>query len=181
MLVAATVLWLGEFVWFRSPEPQAEVRKPASFAVVSGAIIGSIALSIALRAAAMGPIPDRWLSLSTTTGAVCAVLGAVLRYWAIHELGPAFSRTVTVRADQALASKGPYRMLRHPLYLGLLLLTTGISLFIGSLLGLLLTLVALPLALHLRIVEEERLMEEVIGDRYRTWKQDRYRLIPYLY
>ncbi|GAB7142936.1 methyltransferase family protein [Mycobacterium riyadhense] len=88
--------------------------------------------------------------------------------------------TVTVEAGQKLATDGLYKLVRHPMYLGNVVLMTGIPLALGSYWALLI-LVPGVLVLVFRILDEEKLLtEELVG--YREYRQRvRYRLVPYVW
>lgn len=61
-------------------------------------------------------------------GLVILLAGLVLRGWSIMTLGEYFTGSVAVSSDQPVVTAGPYRVLRHPSYSGLLLIMTGIGL-----------------------------------------------------
>ena len=71
------------------------------------------------------PTPTTWL-----VGGAAMLLGESLRLWAAAWIGPA-ARTSTVNATRLL-TRGPYARLRHPLYLGNLLLTVGFAAASGA-------------------------------------------------
>ena len=81
---------------------------------------------------------------------------------------------------QQVISTGVYGFVRHPLYLGCLLMMLGSPLLVGSLYGLLLSLIGLVI-LAVRILgEEAMLIEELAG--YAAYKQQvTYRLIPFVW
>jgi protein-S-isoprenylcysteine O-methyltransferase Ste14 len=96
-------------------------------------------------------------------------------------LGLAISANVTFRRvgtpanpyqpTTALASGGPYRFSRNPMYLGLVLMTVGLGLVLDSM-WFLLVAVAVMLALrNLVIVHEERYLEGKFGDEYREYSK----------
>ena len=87
------------------------------------------------------------------------------------------SANITVEADQPLVSTGLYGVVRHPMYLGALIMMVGTPLALDSLWGLLVVVVALPV-LAARILDEEKmLVEELAGYREYT-TQVRSRLLP---
>ncbi len=88
--------------------------------------------------------------------------------------------TVTVESEQTLVSTGLYRLVRHPMYTGNVILLVGIPLALGSYWGLVLVLPGL-IALVLRIRDEEALLEQELNG-YRDYEQQvHYRLVPYLW
>lgn len=90
------------------------------------------------------------------------------------------SRTIAVDAGQKVVTSGPYRHLRHPMYLGAIVMYLAGPIALGSYWALLPALL-LPVVLAARILDEERLLvEELPGYREYTAKT-RYRLIPGLW
>lgn len=85
--------------------------------------------------------------------------------------------TIRVEADQPLVSTGLYGLVRHPMYLGTMIMMIGIPPALDSLWGLLGVAVAVPV-LAARILDEEKMLDaELAGYREYT-HQVRYRLIP---
>jgi protein-S-isoprenylcysteine O-methyltransferase Ste14 len=125
--------------------------------------------------------PGRWKPAVFWTGIGVMLLGLALRAWAVATLGAAFRTTIETDENQRVVTKGPYRLVRHPSYGGLLLICCGygvavqnwLSLFIG---------VALPLAalLH-RIRLEEAALAEELGPEYRAYQKRTKKLIPWIW
>src|SRR2546429_4926984 len=61
-------------------------------------------------------------------GVVLFVAGLLLRWWAIITLGRFFTADVTIEEDHELVERGPFRVLRHPSYAGVLLAFAGFAL-----------------------------------------------------
>ncbi len=81
---------------------------------------------------------------------------------------------------QRVITTGVYSFVRHPLYLGVALLMVGAPLLVGSVYGLLISLIAL-LILAGRILGEEKMMVEEL-EGYEAYKQKvKYRLIPFVW
>lgn len=90
------------------------------------------------------------------------------------------SRIVEVDAGQTVVSTGVYGIVRHPMYVGVMMMWIPIPIALGSYWGLV-PLATIPLALVLRILNEEAvLLRELPGYREYCGKT-RYRLIPYLW
>ena len=114
-------------------------------------------------------------------GMVILVAGLVLRGWSIMTLGEYFTGYVAVSADQPVVTAGPYRVLRHPSYTGLLLAFAGLGLTAANWVSLA-GVVILPLvALLWRIHAEERALLATLGDRYRSYAAQHKRLIPLIW
>ena len=116
-----------------------------------------------------------------TVGLVILVAGLVLRGWAIMVLGDYFTGRVMVSADQPVITAGPYRLLRHPSYTGLLLACAGVGLTSANWASLA-AIVVLPLAAVLwRIHAEESALLGTLGDRYRVYAAQHKRLVPLIW
>jgi protein-S-isoprenylcysteine O-methyltransferase Ste14 len=115
-----------------------------------------------------------------TFGIGVAVLwsGIALRVSAVWSLGRYFRREVTIEEGQTVYRGGPYRWVRHPAYLGDLLISFGFGLALGSWIGAAAAL-ALTLVGHLpRIRVEEEALSRAFGDSYEEFARGRARLVP---
>ncbi|GAK09248.1 probable transmembrane protein [Geomicrobium sp. JCM 19038] len=114
-------------------------------------------------------------------GVVLFGFGIFLRYWSIKSLGNAFTRGIDAKQDMILSSKGPYQLLRHPLYVGLGLIVLGFALFMQSPVAMMLSVSLFPIALWARIRKEESALELTLKGRYDQWKKKRWVVIPWIY
>ena len=146
-------------------------------------IVGTIAavlVAIALAPLATPGSPlrlpgDPWIAAA---GLPVVWAGLVIRFWAVRELGHAFRTTVEVHDGQDVVDTGPYRLVRHPSYTGLLLIAAGFGLGGGNWPGLALCVVLPALATLRRIRVEENEMIEVLGEPYRDYVTRTKRLFP---
>jgi protein-S-isoprenylcysteine O-methyltransferase Ste14 len=116
----------------------------------------------------------RWL------GVMLFAAGGALRIWPVFVLGHRFSGLVAIQPGHTLVTSGPYRFIRHPSYLGLLVNSLGWSLAFRSGVGVLLTsLLILPLIA--RIHAEEKLLRTQFGDEYNAYCAHTWRLILAIY
>jgi protein-S-isoprenylcysteine O-methyltransferase Ste14 len=88
--------------------------------------------------------------------------------------------TITVEDGQPLVSSGLYRLVRHPLYVGALIMMVGTPLALGSYWGLVAIIPGL-LALAVRIEDEERMLLDDLDGYEQYMKDVRYRLVPYVW
>ena len=105
-------------------------------------------------------------------------LGLAIRVWAVVTLGRSFRTTVEVDAGQAVVSHGPYRLIRHPSYTGILLILAGYGLAVGDSPALALCLVLPAVSTLRRIQVEETELTRVLGQPYQTYRDRTKRLIP---
>jgi protein-S-isoprenylcysteine O-methyltransferase Ste14 len=110
-------------------------------------------------------------------GLVLYACGFLLMHWAEAHLGRLFSVQVELQEGHRLVTDGPYRLVRHPRYLGVLLFLPGIALVFRSWLALAL---AAPLLLVLlwRIADEEVLLREAFGPEWDAYSRQTARLLP---
>lgn len=88
--------------------------------------------------------------------------------------------TVEKFEGQTVISTGPYALVRHPMYTGVLIMIIGIPLALGSWWGLAILALTIP-GLVWRILDEEKLLEKDLPG-YREYEQKmQYRLVPYLW
>jgi protein-S-isoprenylcysteine O-methyltransferase Ste14 len=94
-------------------------------------------------------------------------------------LGRNWSGIVTVKRDHELIRSGPYALVRHPIYTGLLLAILGTAVAIGEWRGLIaFALIAAGFVIKLRT--EERFMSETFGEQYARYRAEVPALIPFL-
>lgn len=157
--------------------PRAETRT-AQKIIITGSFLGLFATMVfsALdHRFGWSPVPA-WLSV---IGDVLVAVGLGIAMLVVIQNGyPA--ATVTVEADQTLASDGLYKFVRHPMYVGNVIMMLGIPLALGSYWGLFF-LIPGAMVLVLRILDEEKLLtQELTG--YREYAQRvHYRLVPYIW
>ena len=113
-------------------------------------------------------------------GISLVIIGIVVRQWAVFTLGRFFTLTVGIQKDQKVVDYGPYRFVRHPSYLGLLITLTGIGLALQSWEGTLTMVGISGLAIGYRIHIEEKVLVSELGDDYVQYMKRTKRLIPFV-
>jgi protein-S-isoprenylcysteine O-methyltransferase Ste14 len=118
------------------------------------------------------------LALSVEVGIVLAgvfLVGVTLRAWAIHELGAQYSHRVVRISQNGLINSGPYRVLRHPAYAGMLLANIGFVTYFARPASIA-ALAVLVAAILWRISVEEDVL--VTSPGYREFASTRRRILP---
>jgi protein-S-isoprenylcysteine O-methyltransferase Ste14 len=109
------------------------------------------------------------------------VLGVGIRVWAAITLGTYYTTTLMMSEGQKVVTSGPYTFIRHPGYLGEIMIWTGFAV-VSSNLVLFLLLPAMFVAVYLyRISAEERMLMKELGDDYVRYQHRTHRLIPSVY
>ena len=106
--------------------------------------------------------------------------GLLFTVWARIHIGRNWSGTVTIKEGHELITSGPYAIVRHPIYAGLLLAFVGSGLARGEWRGVLAVVIAF-LALWRKLRLEERWMREQFGPAYQAYSQRVAALIPFLF
>lgn len=154
--------------------PAAESR-PAQRIIITltiGLVFATLALSAVDHRFGWSTVPV-WLivvgNILVATGLGLAQLVVVQNNYA--------GASITVEADQPLVSTGLYGMVRHPMYMGTVIMMIGTPLALDSLWGLLCVLAAIPV-LAARIVDEERMLVDELAGYSDYTQRVRFRLIP---
>jgi protein-S-isoprenylcysteine O-methyltransferase Ste14 len=107
--------------------------------------------------------------------------GLVLRVWAVRVLGAFYTRTLRTNAGQRIVAEGPYRLVRHPGYLGVLLLWLGAGLSTANWIAAATNMGFMVRAYRGRIQTEEAMLAATFGDDYARYAGRTWRLIPFVY
>jgi len=157
-----------KFVW----------RQRITRIVVTGMLLGALVFVPFADRRGIGVMisnpPARWVGL------VLATLGMGLIIWSGLALGRLYSPEVTIQKDHSLITFGPYRLIRHPRYLGGMIHGLGLSLLFRSWVGLALTLLFIVIILF-RIKDEEELMHREFGQEWETYCRQSWRLVPWVW
>jgi protein-S-isoprenylcysteine O-methyltransferase len=119
--------------------------------------------------------------LTSCVGLAAMLAGLVLRWWSIIHLGRFFTVDVAIASDHRVVDSGPYRLVRHPSYTGVLLVVAGIGVCFGNLVSLLVVLIPCLAVLMRRMRIEEAALVRGVGDSYRAYMARTKRLIPGVY
>jgi protein-S-isoprenylcysteine O-methyltransferase Ste14 len=118
------------------------------------------------------PLAVQWL------GVALSVLGVGFALWAMVTLGRHYDLVLEVHEGHELVRRGPYGLVRHPLYSGLGLHFAGVCLATGNLLLIAGTLLVSYPAFYLRARAEEALLREQLGADYEKYAREVPMLVP---
>lgn len=130
------------------------------------------------------PPPFVWLIIPHTlssiwVGALLCISGLLFAVWARVILGTNWSGVITLKEGHELIDRGPYRIVRHPIYTGLLVMFAGTAIALGYFGG----FTALSLvfvSFWIKLKREEDLMLKHFPDRYPAYQRRVKRIIPFL-
>ena len=112
-------------------------------------------------------------------GAALTLAGLLFCVWARVVLGTNWSGTVTIKENHELIVRGPYQIVRHPIYTGLLFALTGTAFldgYVRSFVGVL----VIGFSLWLKSQTEEQFMVQQFGGQYIDYRQHVRALIPFV-
>lgn len=143
-----------------------------------------------------------YLTPIQVTGALIAVGGGIIRLWAFRTLGKYYTFQVGIQKNQKLITYGPYSIIRHPGYTGLLFVTTGFVLWnfapgswvmesglLNTTLGACVTYVLASVAVWMAYVvcinrppQEDKVLKQTFGKEWDDWARNvPYRTVPGIY
>ena len=157
--------------------PTAEQRPAQRIAITLGILsfLGVMVLSALDHRFGWSTVPA-WVSV---VGDLLVALGLLVDLL-VFRANTYGASNVQVTEGQTVISTGPYAIVRHPMYAGVLVMVVGTPLALGSLWGLLLVLVTVPVLVW-RILDEESLLEHELSGYTAYTRRVRHRLVPYVW
>ena len=147
-------------------------------------VAGTVGLGTALCALLAFTVPATAITSARAflfwLGTLLVYAGIAFRLYAINVLGASFTSTVAITPDQPLIEAGPYRLIRHPAYTGVLITLLGFGLCYTNWLSLLVIVGCALIGFSYRIRVEEHVLQEHLGQRYQEYMRRTKRLIPFV-
>jgi protein-S-isoprenylcysteine O-methyltransferase Ste14 len=186
----ALVFW-AVYVWAFLPEwrvmqggregvKSADSKDSGSFKVILGGMWAALLLAFLLAFVKAWAFPQSWQLPLFVVGLLMLFFGSLLRRYCFRTLGEYFTGDVKARPNQPVIRSGPYRLVRHPSYTAGMIMFIGIGLALGSWVSFALLTIATIATYSYRVVVEERVLLETIGEPYRAYMRERKRFIPYI-
>ena len=113
------------------------------------------------------------------TGVALCIVGLAFCIWARFTLGRNWSGIVTLKGGHELITRGPYALVRHPIYTGLLTMFVATVMVLGHVAG----IIAMPVvfvSIWIKLRQEEKLMLQKFPDQYVAYQRRVKRLIPFI-
>jgi protein-S-isoprenylcysteine O-methyltransferase Ste14 len=110
-------------------------------------------------------------------GLAITVIGLVFAVWARFYIGRNWDGLIALKEDHQLVRRGPYAIVRHPIYSGFMLATLGTAIAQGQLAGLVSTFM-IVLAWGYKSRVEERFMTARFGAEYDQYRREVKALVP---
>ena len=113
-------------------------------------------------------------------GLALTLAGVAFAIWARVTLGTNWSGVITVKEGHTLVRRGPYSIVRHPIYTGILTAVTGTALTHGTVRAIL-ALPVVAFGFWLKTLTEERFMAAQFGEEYTRYQREVRALVPFLF
>ncbi len=107
------------------------------------------------------------------------LIGVLLRFAAMKALGEFYSHWVKIRENHRIIREGPYKIIRHPSYLGMLLAHLGFIIFFLNIISIFVYCLLFVPAIIRRIIVEEKALYSLKD--YSEYSERRKRLIPFIW
>ena len=141
-----------------------------------------VSVAVAVSSATLLPqARSRLLEFLYPLGIAMFVTGLLLRWWAIVHLGRFFTVNVAIADDHRVVDTGPYRLVRHPSYTGVIVAFIGFGICLGNWVALLALAGPITFAFLKRIKVEEAVLEAALGDAYCNYARRTRALVPFVY
>jgi protein-S-isoprenylcysteine O-methyltransferase Ste14 len=178
-------MWLGwaAYWWISSQNVKPVLHHeslPSRLSYVAPLALAGLLLS--LRHVPVPALQERYLPFAAWPFVVAVVLtaaGLLFSVWARQYLGRNWSGAVSIKEDHELVTSGPYALVRHPIYTGVLLAILGSAIAVAEWRAVL-ALVLASLALWRKLRLEERWMLRQFGEAYHAYCRKVAALIPFL-
>jgi protein-S-isoprenylcysteine O-methyltransferase Ste14 len=120
-------------------------------------------------------------NLGYSIGFILFILGLVLQGVAEATLGKYYLPSIGTVEDQKIIKNGIYKYIRHPGYLGEILIFFGLGFVTYSILGILGAFIVSLMVYFGEVVPEEKYMLEKFGKEYEEYMKETFRFIPYIF
>ncbi|HMN48786.1 MAG TPA: isoprenylcysteine carboxylmethyltransferase family protein [Ignavibacteriaceae bacterium] len=185
IIVILTIAYLyGIFEFYLSLRQRQKIKivskgdKGSLWVLIISITIGYL-LSFSIASTKIGRI-YHW-NIFFAAGLLIIIAGLVIRIISIKTLKQYFSYSVTKVENQEIIEKGLYKYIRHPGYLGQLLIFIGISISLSNWLSIILMFLSTLIGYMNRIRVEENFMVEQMGVKYSDYEKRTKKLIPKIY
>ena len=180
------VVWIAFIVYWRikAANTKAVQRSEPS----ASGILRALALLIVIVLVSVPRIPLPWLNRqlwpanlwSFSIGAAVTVLGLLFAIWARRHLASNWSSSVTIKQGHELITTGPYALVRHPIYTGILTGFLGTTIALSQVRGFI-ALTLLFVILWAKLRTEEEWMRSQFGETYATYAHQTAALVLYVF
>ena len=179
------VLWIAFLIYWQIKA--VDTKSTQRLEPAASRILRVVVFLIAIVLLSTTRIPLRWLYLQLWPGLLSFWLGAFIMIaglgfavWAREHLGSNWSRSVTIKHGHELITTGPYAVVRHPIYTGILAGFLGTAIALSQVRGFI-SFFLIFLIFWLKFRMEEQWMRSQFAETYTTYAHKTAALVPYLF
>lgn len=137
-----------------------------------------LVLSIVLNAFKIGTFDNTSLA---RIGLGIIILGFIIRVASMLTLNKYYTRTLITVNNQEIVKRGLYKIIRHPGYLGTILIWSGAGLGMTNEVVFITGSILIVLAYYYRINNEEKMLQQEFKEKYSDYMEHSWRLIPFVW
>jgi protein-S-isoprenylcysteine O-methyltransferase Ste14 len=178
----AWIIWIVWWVVAAFRVNPMKRREPAGELVLRWVLMIAAFELLFHRGSHLGVLNRRFVPHSRTildVGAALTCLGLAFSIWARQHIGRYWSGSVSIRADHQLIRTGPYSLIRHPIYTGILVGLAGTLLADGHYAAIVAFLIVLA-GLTWKALREEHLLAGEFGPAFEEHKRHTGFYLPHL-
>ena len=169
--------WFVSGISSAASEQKKSLLYPLHFLIVAFAVVVNIIIMPTFLGGSR--IVPR-LPLIGVIGFLFVLFGILLAFWSRLALGSYWSSVIRCYPGQPIVKSGPYHLIRHPIYTGVLLSTLGMFLLHPQLIGLI-GLALMAVSYTYKLLQEEKFLLAHYGNEYRIYMHHSYRLLPWVF
>lgn len=174
------LIWIATWAFTKPSAWRQPVKSRLLYSILLWGAFVSEYLSLAHRTTSFDIVVLPQTAGIVWLGFFVTLLGALFAVAARFALGSNWSRSMDLKEGHQLVVRGPYAVVRHPIYTGVILMCIGSALVAGTLLG----IVGIAFAVWsclIRIPQEEALMTQQFPSEYPLYKRRVKRLVSFIY
>ena len=178
-------MWLSYIAYWRAMSTNVKATERSESVPSRLARLAALILAATFLSLPSVPLPllnERFLppgELCFWSGAAMTASGLLFSVWGRRHLGSNWSQEVTLKKDHELITSGPYALVRHPIYTGLLLAFIGSAVARDQWRGLIAVALVFG-ALWYKLRLEEKWMRAQFGESYEAYSRRVSALVPYI-
>jgi protein-S-isoprenylcysteine O-methyltransferase Ste14 len=180
------VVWIFFFVYWQIKAINTKTTQRLEPAASRTLRVFIFLIAVVLLSTTRIPLPWLYLQLWPSglwpfwVGAAATIAGLLFAVWARAYLGRNWSRSVTIKQDHELIKTGPYAVVRHPIYTGVLTGLLGTAIALSEVRGFI-AFALFFLAFWIKLRMEEQWMRSQFGETYANYAHQTAALVPYLF
>jgi protein-S-isoprenylcysteine O-methyltransferase Ste14 len=181
------VVWVAFIVYWRIKAAGTKTnqrREPAASGILRALVFLIVIVLLSIPRIPLLPWLNRQLWPSGLwpfwIGAAVTVGGLLFAVWARQHLASNWSSAVTIKQDHELITTGPYALVRHPIYTGILTGFLGTAIALSQVRGVI-GFVLIFVVFWAKLRTEEEWMRSQFGETYTTYAHQTAALVPYLF